>query len=137
MTDPKKAFSTICSSLDTISKKRRKHLALHSYCNDVLRFLKQKYNKDNFSKLYNSKIEHTRQEQLESQAHNAGYKNGIRLAIIGSKKYANMLQQQIDEDENEDAQSTNSSDTHTTDLPERTSVLGKVSKQVRLSARAI
>lgn len=38
-----------------------------------------------------------RQEQLESQAHNAGYKNGIRLAIIGSKKYANMLQQQIDE----------------------------------------
>jgi hypothetical protein len=55
-----------------------------------------------------------KQEQLESQAQNAGYENGIRLAIIGSKKYANMLDQEIEKNRNEDTQSTDCPDTHTT-----------------------
>jgi hypothetical protein len=52
MSDPLTAFSRICGSLDTISKKRRKHLALHSYCNDVLRYLRQKQVKTNFGQSF-------------------------------------------------------------------------------------
>ncbi|KAI8644419.1 hypothetical protein BD408DRAFT_124528 [Parasitella parasitica] len=89
--DADKAFSQICNSLETICKKRRKHLALLSYCTDLLRFLKQIKNKKQFKSKFASKLHELEEQTLDTQARQEGYTNGVRLAIIGGRGYANTL----------------------------------------------
>jgi hypothetical protein len=74
--------------LKIICKKRRRHLALYSYCADLLNFLKQNQNKKHFKKRFASKL---RRQALDTQARQGGYNNGIRLAIIGGREYSSTL----------------------------------------------
>lgn len=84
--DADKAFSQICNSLETICKKRRKHLALSSYCTDLINFLKHSNNKKQFKTRFANKVHELEGQALDIQARQEGYNNRLRLAIIGGKK---------------------------------------------------
>lgn len=106
--DADKAFSQICNSLETICKKRRKHLALLSYCTDLLNFLKQNKNKKQFKVRFASKLHELEGQALDNQARQEGYNNGVRLAIIGGREYANTLNKEISTERREERYETDS-----------------------------
>lgn len=118
--DAGKAFSQICNSLETICKKRRKHLALLSYCTDLLSFLKQNKNKKQFKTRFASKLREIERQVLDTQARQEGYNNGIRLAIIGGRGYANTLDKEISTERREERYETDSVDSERETGPVKT-----------------
>ncbi|KAG0768500.1 hypothetical protein G6F26_006016 [Rhizopus arrhizus] len=108
--DADKAFSQICNSLETICKKRRKHLALFSYCTDLLSFLKQNKNKKRFKTRFATKLHELEGQALDTQARQEGYNNEVRLAVIGGRGYANTLDKEISTEKREERYETDSID---------------------------
>ena len=85
-----KALQLCKDSMDMLITKRKYHLALCSYAQDLKSFFKQK----RFSQLFIPAFE---SEVLDLKAKDEGSNNARRLAILEGKKYGRQLQKEIEE----------------------------------------
>ncbi|ORZ19346.1 hypothetical protein BCR42DRAFT_435227 [Absidia repens] len=102
--DGNQALKLISESFHGLAWKRRNHLPLALYCNDLTDFLKKKTVKEKFLRIYDTKY-------LEKTAHQIGHKNGVLLSISGANCFKNKLESLLDNSDEKISASPSSSST--------------------------